>query len=70
MWVYIQTELGVFTTGFYRGDFFNGDADFATREGARERCSFLNGGPGPDLHHIKGHLLDISEKLNRLPGGG
>lgn len=47
MYVYIQSEPGLFTVGFYdpRGK-WHPDADFDTREEARARVAFLNGTPG------------------------
>lgn len=45
MYVYINSEPGLYTVGFYdpQGT-WHPDADFATREEARQRVHFLNGG--------------------------
>ena len=67
MWIYIETEAGVYTTGFYRGPAFVGDADFSTKEDARERVHLLNGGNGPHMEHVVAQLENIVEKLERLP---
>ncbi len=81
MWIYIESDRGIFTTGFYKGEVFKGDADFPTREAAAERVSFLNGGPGgnhgqiqnhldgvcENLEHITAQLEKIVEKLDRIP---
>ena len=48
IWVYMQSGPGLFTVGFYdpRGNWYT-DQDFTSREDARRRVHFLNGGP-PD----------------------
>ena len=45
MYVYIRSEPNLFTVGFYapNGE-WNPDSDFGTREEARERVHYLNGG--------------------------
>lgn len=44
MYVYIQSEPGLFTVGFYDpAARWHPDADFDTREEARQRVAFLNG---------------------------
>ncbi len=70
MWIYIESDQCLFTTGFYRREdgLFQGDADFPTREQAAERVSFLNGGPDPRaIEHITTQLENIVEKLDRIP---
>jgi len=44
-WVYIETEPGVFTVGFYdpSGE-WQGDSDHAKRSDAAARVNYLNGG--------------------------
>ena len=44
-WVYIETEPGVFTVGFYdpSGE-WHSDSDHATRKAAASRVNYLNGG--------------------------
>lgn len=45
MWVYRQTEPGLFTVGFYAPDgAWHTDSDWNHRDAAAERVSFLNGG--------------------------
>jgi len=45
MWVYVQTEKTLWTTGFYdpKG-FWYPDRDYASREEAAQRVHYLNGG--------------------------
>lgn len=47
-WVYLQSEPGLWTVGYYSptGAFYS-DADFDTRDDARRRCHYLNGGSLP-----------------------
>lgn len=44
-WVYIQSEPGLYTVGFYApsGDWHT-DSDYGKREDAAERVHYLNGG--------------------------
>jgi hypothetical protein len=45
MWVYIPTEPGLFTVGFYDPDGeWHPDVDYNSREEAAKRVAFLNGG--------------------------
>ncbi len=45
MYVYIQSEPGLFTTGFYSPDGkWHPESDHETREAAAERVNYLNGG--------------------------
>lgn len=47
-WVIIEPEPGVYTTGFYAPDgMWHPDRDYATREKAAARVSYLNGGRIP-----------------------
>lgn len=47
-WVYIATEPGLLTVGFYDPTGrFRADSDFGNREAAAERVNFLNGGAKP-----------------------
>jgi len=45
MWVYIKSEPGLWTVGFYdpKGN-WHGDSDHDNREDAANRVHFLNGG--------------------------
>lgn len=44
-WVYIQSEPGLFTVGFYTPDgSFMTDSDHFNREDAAARVHYLNGG--------------------------
>lgn len=47
MWVYIQSEKGIWTVGHYTpsGD-FSGDSDHSSRDSAARRVNYLNGGRG------------------------
>ena len=46
MWVYVASEPGLWTVGFYdpRGT-WHSDSDHSDRENAAERCAWLNGNP-------------------------
>jgi hypothetical protein len=47
MWVYIQSEPGLFTVGFYDPkDGWHPDSDWESRTDAGNRVHFLNGGSG------------------------
>jgi len=72
MWIYLETErAAVYTVGHYlpKGN-FEAESDHATRDEARGRVNFLNGGNGPDLEHVVTQLENIVEKIDRLTGGG
>jgi hypothetical protein len=44
-WVYIRSEPGLFTVGFYAPDGkWNTDSDHGSRDDAAERVHYLNGG--------------------------
>ncbi|GEN83608.1 hypothetical protein SLU01_19200 [Sporosarcina luteola] len=44
VWVYIQSEPGLFTVGFYTPDgSFMTDSDHANRDDAAARFNYLNG---------------------------
>ena len=47
MYVYIQSEPGLWTVGFYdpKGG-WHPDSDWTDRDDARQRVNFLNGGIG------------------------
>lgn len=48
MWVFIETEPGNWTVGFYRAsDVFVPESDHPTVEEAASRARYLNGGPDP-----------------------
>lgn len=45
MYVYIRSEANLFTVGFYAPDgTWNTDSDWDSRDKARERVHYLNGG--------------------------
>lgn len=45
MWVYINSEPGLWTVGFYDPNGkWNADSDHSDREEAAKRCHYLNGG--------------------------
>lgn len=44
MWVFIETEIGLWTVGFYDpSGKFNPESDHDKKENAARRCAFLNG---------------------------
>ena len=44
-WVYIESEPGLYTVGFYRPDgTWEPESDHGTREDAANRVHYLNGG--------------------------
>lgn len=47
VWVYIQSEPGLYTVGFYdpRGE-WHADTDWRTKEEAANRVAWLNGSKG------------------------
>lgn len=45
-WVYVQSEPGLWTVGFYDpSGKWHTDSDHSDRENAAERCAWLNGDP-------------------------
>lgn len=45
MYVYVESEPGLWTVGFYDpAGAWHGDSDHATRDAAAERVHYLNGG--------------------------
>lgn len=68
-WVYITSEPGLLTVGFYDpSGKFQSDSDHADREAAARRVSFLNGGapePAPSAptkvaRPLRGRRVDVS----------
>ena len=52
MWVYIESEPGLYTVGFYKPDgTWVSESDHAEKSDARDRVNYLNGGmpPNPDV---------------------
>lgn len=48
VWVYIRSEPGLYTVGFYSPDGqWHTDSDHGSQEEAAERCHYLNGGRKP-----------------------
>jgi hypothetical protein len=48
IWVYIRSEPGLYTVGFYSPDGkWHTDSDWSSQEEAGERCHYLNGGKSP-----------------------
>lgn len=46
-WVYIRSEPGLWTVGFYDPEGrWHADSDYEDREEAAKRCAYLNGGQG------------------------
>lgn len=43
-YVYIKTELKLWTVGFYAGDKWMPESDWPTKEEAADRVHWLNGG--------------------------
>jgi hypothetical protein len=69
MYVYIQSEPGLFTVGFY--DYidgstcnFNSESDHSTREAAARRVNYLNGGNGFPFS-----LVPQAKETDPLAGG-
>ena len=54
MWIYIRSEPGVFTVGFYSPDGkFHADSDWGSTAEAAARVHYLNGGEKePELESI------------------
>jgi hypothetical protein len=49
-WVYVQSEPGVYTVGFYSPDgAWHSETDHSSKAMAADRVNFLNGGPGSAL---------------------
>lgn len=47
MWVYIESQRGVYTVGFYTpAGLWVPERDFTSSDGAAERVHWLNGGTG------------------------
>jgi hypothetical protein len=45
MYVYLKSEPGLFTVGFYDpAGKWHSDSDHESREAAAQRCNYLNGG--------------------------
>ena len=57
MWIYIRSEPGVFTVGFYGPDGkFHADSDHISSDKAAARIHYLNGGEKePELEPIDGN---------------
>lgn len=55
MWVYIQSEPGLYTVGFYTLDGqWQPDSDWQTRDDAAKRVHYLNGGVGNLVEPVSG----------------
>jgi len=69
MYVYIQSEPGLWTVGFYDpAGQWHSDSDHSTRNDAAERVHWLNGGmgatpefPGVDIDAIHYHKRGLPE---------
>ena len=58
VWVYINSEPGLWTVGFYSPDgAWNPDSDHSSREDAAKRVHYLNGG----------HEVDDGEIVDKFP---
>lgn len=75
MWVYLNSESGLWTTGFYSPDEqWHPDRDFDDKEEAAKRVAWLNGSPElpkelPDSYYrqfqaVKDLLADV---INDIP---
>jgi hypothetical protein len=63
MYVYIRSEPGLYTVGFYRPDGkWEAESDHAAREEAAARVAYLNGQASPRTEYTEGQLY-------RQPGG-
>lgn len=63
MYVYIRSEPNLYTVGFYSPDGkWNPDSDFGTRDEARQRVNYLNG--GNDLAKLKTELDNFKSLVN------
>ena len=63
-YVYIETEAGLWTVGFYdpRG-VFRPDSDHDNRDAARMQVQYLNGGIGS---HLEGDLTNMAISIQRM----
>lgn len=62
-WVYIKSERGLWTVGFYAPDGeWHPETDCNSTEYAAERCNYLNGGK-PSVHE------QLVEALKSIKGG-
>jgi len=50
MYVYIESETGLWTVGFYMNGKFVPESDFDDIEGARRMVNYLNGGTVVIIH--------------------
>ena len=66
MYVYIISEPGLLTVGFYdpKGK-WHADGDYGTRKEAAERVHYLNGGVGSDDHDQR---AEDESNYNRMIG--
>jgi hypothetical protein len=64
-YVYIRSEPGLWTVGFYdpAGD-WQPESDHGSTDAAAQRVAFLNGGPQPQLVEA---LRECSEYLHDIP---
>ncbi len=56
MYVYIKTEPGLWTTGFYENGEWHPEMDFDDPENAADRVHYLNGGSAPEESTINPYL--------------
>jgi len=68
MWVYIQSEPGVYTVGFSTpGGVWNTDSDHTEREAAAKRVNYLNGGiDGEVIRNLESLLNSLLESKMTL----
>ena len=69
-WVYIRTEPGLYTVGFFDPDKkFHTDSDHCDREDAANRVAFLNGFLSEDFEHFKLDMARLENRLTELQTG-
>lgn len=69
-YVYIQSEPGLFTVGFYDpSGRWHSDSDYESREGAAARVAYLNGGRAAESAEESAAERDVRRKFARLIPG-
>ncbi len=66
MYVYIQSEPGMWTVGFYAPeDIWHAESDHLSQEAAADRVHWLNGGRETAMEHAERELDKIGDNLDR-----
>ena len=69
-WVYVRTEPGVWTVGFYDPDGrFQTDSDHHNREEAVERASYLNGTHSHIIDDLLNKVSALTDAMDQLYPG-